>query len=86
MSDLSFSTCPVCGVEFSNGTFKWSHRKPNGDRYEATANEVYSKVCGIAQAKGRDITGCINSKGVYDETKTWVDLDTFDQLTLKNSM
>jgi len=78
MNDLIFSICPVCKVEFSDGTFKWSHRKANGDRYTATPDEVYSKVCGIAQASGRDITGCINSQGQFNKDLTWIELDNFE--------
>lgn len=68
--------CSVCGINRINGNFIWSHRSPNNQQVVAKPDQVYSKVCGIAKQKGRDVSGCLNSKGTFQEKDTWKELQT----------
>lgn len=68
------NVCQHCGVVKIEGHFYWSNRKPNGDRYTAEPNEVYSKVCSIAKYHGRDTSGCINNSGCFNKDCTWIEL------------
>lgn len=75
MHSQSFAAeiCPVCGVNRVNGVFLWSHRKPDGTRYEATPDEVFTKVCSRAKVPNKN--ECINRTGTRDESKDFLALD-----------
>lgn len=72
VSDLTFSTCPTCGIRFVNTEtpegvvqqFWWSRGNT-----PATADQVYSKVCGLVS--GEKAEKCVNKTGQHVQGLGW---------------
>jgi hypothetical protein len=59
-------TCALCGIRKFAGQYRWSHTGAI-----ATPDALYSKVCGVAKNKGKNLSDCINKNGLEDKNLAW---------------
>ena len=66
----TITECPLCGIKAIDGVFYWTNsNKP------ASADTLYSRVCGLAQKAGKNTDECINKQGKFDKNLSWMNLE-----------